>query len=88
MWDQVEAANSIFRSISCASSVPQSVQYLAVHKFPLEYRCQQDLDVKHEAPVLNVVDIMLDARLDRGIAPQAVDLRPARDARADRKSVV
>src|SRR5437867_13217558 len=40
----------------------------------------QDLDVEEQGPVLDVVEVELDALLDRGVAAPAVHLRPAGDA--------
>src|SRR2546421_11630241 len=42
---------------------------------------EEDLQVEAEAPALDVVKVVLDPLLDRGLAPPAVDLRPAGDAR-------
>src|SRR5215207_1400947 len=42
-----------------------------------------DLDVEADRPVFDVVEIVLDALLERGVATPAVDLRPAGDARLD-----
>src|SRR5690242_18564452 len=50
-----------------------------------DQRAQQDPDIEAQRPVLDVVDIVLDAlvhRLDaRRLAAPAIDLRPAGDAR-------
>src|SRR5262245_7630034 len=43
-----------------------------------ENREDEDLDVEQKRPVLDVVEVVLDALLDRGVAAPAVDLRPAR----------
>ena len=52
-----------------------------------ERRAQQDVEVEQERPVLDVVEIVLDAALDLflavGLAAPAVDLRPAGDAGLD-----
>src|SRR5262245_12855962 len=45
-----------------------------------EEREDEDLDVEQERPVLDVVEVVLDALLDRRVAAPAVDLRPAGDA--------
>src|SRR5882672_1083525 len=45
-----------------------------------EERQDQDLHVEQQRPVLDVVQVVLDALLDRGVAAPAVYLRPARDA--------
>src|SRR5216117_54629 len=42
---------------------------------------EEDLQVEAEAPALDVVELVFDPFLDRGLASPAVDLRPARDAR-------
>src|SRR3989442_9718701 len=42
---------------------------------------EEDLQVEAEAPALDVVEVVFDPLLDRGLASPAVDLRPARDAR-------
>src|SRR3989454_6071522 len=42
---------------------------------------EEDLQVEAEAPALDVVKVVLDPLLDRGLPPPAVDLRPAGDAR-------
>src|SRR5213596_2096635 len=42
---------------------------------------EEDLQVEAEAPALDVVEVVFDPFLDRGLAAPAVDLRPARDAR-------
>src|SRR5688572_12556986 len=39
-----------------------------------------DLDVERHRPVLDVVEVVLDALLERGVAAPAVHLRPAGDA--------
>src|SRR5687767_10090536 len=36
-----------------------------------------DLQVERDRPVLNVIEVVLDPLLERGVAPPAVDLRPA-----------
>src|SRR3989337_429617 len=46
-------------------------------------RQADDLEVEPERPALDVLDVVLDALLDRGIAAQPVDLRPAGDAGLD-----
>src|SRR5687767_1097860 len=40
----------------------------------------QDLHVQQQRPVLDVVEVVLDALLDGGVAPPAVHLGPAGDA--------
>src|SRR5260221_18527 len=48
------------------------------------HQCEpHDLDVEADGPVLDVVEVVLDALLERGVAAPAVDLRPASDARLD-----
>src|SRR5687767_8730028 len=49
---------------------------------------QEDLQVEPERPVLDVVVVPLDAVAQRRLAPQAVDLGPAGDARLDAMAVV
>ena len=44
---------------------------------------QQDFDIKKEIPVLNIVNVVADALLNRGVAPQAVDLGPTGDTGTD-----
>src|SRR4030095_14985379 len=46
-------------------------------------RHADDLEIEPERPALDVLDVVLDARLQRGVAPEAVDLGPARHARLD-----
>ena len=50
-------------------------------------RHQQDLDVEPERPVLDVVVVPLDPVAERGLAAQAVHLRPAGDPRLDAVAV-
>ena len=50
---------------------------------PFDQRHKQNLDVEEEIPVLDVVNVVADARLDGGVPPQAVDLGPAGDAGTD-----
>src|SRR5499427_5028809 len=42
-----------------------------------------DLEVEPERPPLDVLDVVLDARLQGGVAPEPVHLRPPRDAGLD-----
>src|SRR5436309_10746541 len=42
-----------------------------------------DLEIEPERPALDVLDVVLDARLQRGVTPEAVDLGPARHSRLD-----
>src|SRR5256885_10407411 len=44
---------------------------------PAKQRQQQDLEVEKQRPVLDVIEIVADALLDRGVAAQTVYLRPA-----------
>src|SRR6266481_651495 len=46
-----------------------------------EERHADDLEVEREGPALDVFDVVLDALLERGIAAEPVDLRPAGDTR-------
>src|SRR5207245_8920301 len=55
---------------------------MAVHEHPARGQ-QQDLDVQHQGPVLDVINIVDGAVGNRGIAPQVVDLSPAGDPRLD-----
>src|SRR5438552_1838896 len=48
-----------------------------------EERHADDLEVEPEGPALDVLDVVFDAFLERGIAAQPVDLRPAGDAGLD-----
>src|SRR5262249_5489270 len=52
-----------------------------------ERRPRHDVGIEHQRPVLDVVEVMLDAALDRlrvlDLAAPAVDLRPAGDAGLD-----
>ena len=50
-------------------------------------RQEQDLEVEPERPVLDVVVVALDAVRHRGLAAQAVDLRPAGHAGLDAMAV-
>src|SRR6476660_8940250 len=45
-----------------------------------QYGQPHDLQIERQRPVLNVVEIELDALFERRVAPPAVDLGPARDA--------
>src|SRR5690242_15523891 len=49
----------------------------------LHDRQPHDLQVERDRPVLDVVEVVLDALLDRGVAAPAVDLRPAGQAGLD-----
>src|SRR3982074_2386155 len=49
-------------------------------KEPFQDGEPHDLQVEADRPVLDVVQVVLDALLDRRIAAPAVDLSPARDA--------
>src|SRR5262245_46819131 len=42
-----------------------------------------DLEVETDGPVFDVIQVVFDALLQRGVAAPAVDLRPAGDARFD-----
>src|ERR1043165_6921324 len=46
-------------------------------------RHEKDLQVEHQRPVFDVIQVVLDAHADRRIAAPAVHLRPAGDAGAD-----
>src|SRR3990172_7897229 len=46
-------------------------------------RQADDLEVEPERPALDVLDVVLDALLERGVPAQAVDLRPAGEAGLD-----
>src|SRR5436190_15718257 len=48
----------------------------------MNHRHEQDLHVQHQRPVLDVVEVVLDAHADRGVAAPAVHLRPAGHAGA------
>ena len=56
-------------------------QFLLIHA--LERRHQQDLQVKEEIPVFNIVHVVLNALFDGGVSPVAVHLGPAGDAGPD-----
>src|SRR5262245_12479168 len=44
--------------------------------------CQRDdLEIEAQRPVLDVVEVVLDATIERRVATESVDLRPARHAR-------
>src|SRR5687768_17974005 len=43
----------------------------------------EDLEVEADGPVLDVIQVVLDPLLERGVAAPAVDLRPAGDAGLD-----
>src|SRR5262249_15816464 len=47
----------------------------------VEERHPEDLEVEPQRPVLDVVEVVLDALVDGGVAGRAVHLRPAGDAR-------
>src|SRR5688572_3057764 len=48
-----------------------------------EERQPHDLEIEAHGPVFDVIEVVLDPFLDRGVAPPAVHLRPAGDARLD-----
>src|SRR5258708_8932563 len=48
---------------------------------PLQQREPHDLEIETDRPVLDVVEVVLDAFFDRRIAAPAMHLRPAGDAR-------
>src|SRR3954465_2538999 len=50
---------------------------------PVYERHEEDLQVEHQRPVFDVVEVVLDADADGRIAAPAVDLRPSRDTGAD-----
>ena len=50
---------------------------LVISKFPAEDGEEQNLQVKPDAPVLDIIDIISNALRDRGVSPQTVDLRPS-----------
>src|SRR5437762_1458899 len=47
---------------------------------PAQQRQPHDLQIEPHRPVLDVVEVVLDPLLDRGVAAPAVHLRPAGDA--------
>ena len=47
------------------------------------HRHQNDFDVESQAPILNVIEIVLNTFFEIGVAPPAVHLRPARYAGLD-----
>lgn len=49
----------------------------------LYYREEQDLDVQHDGPVFDVIQIAVDAQPDGSITAVTIDLRPSRDAGTD-----
>ena len=55
-------------------------QYACLWTKPLTQGQPHDLEVEPQRPVLDVVEVVLDALLDRGVAAPAVDLRPAGEA--------
>ena len=61
---------------------PRSIRALRAQQ--CERRARQDVDVEQDRPVLDVIEVVLDAALDLflavGFAAPAVDLRPAGDA--------
>src|SRR4051812_16827288 len=50
---------------------------------PADERQPHDLQIERDGPVLDVIEVVLDPLLERGIAAPAVDLRPAGDAGLD-----
>src|SRR5687768_15308226 len=46
-----------------------------------EERHPHNLQIERDRPVLDVIQVELDALFERGVAPPAVHLRPSRDAR-------
>src|SRR5437660_1795061 len=67
-------------SSSCLPVFPLSegVPMQAAHE-----REPHDLEIERDRPVLDVVEVVLDAFLERRVAAPAVDLRPAGDAGLD-----
>src|SRR5262245_38843121 len=61
----------------CALGSPRSSVGMLLAE-AAEDREDQDLQVQAQRPVLDVVEVVLDALLDRGVAPPAVHLGPAR----------
>src|SRR3954454_19079410 len=49
----------------------------------LEHRQPHDFEIEADRPVLDVIEVVLDPLLDRGVAAPPVDLRPAGDAGLD-----
>src|SRR5436190_18911901 len=65
-------------TLVCASSL---IRVLVLQ--PVNHGHEEDLQVEQERPVLDVVEVVLDADADRSVAAPAVDLGPAGDAGAD-----
>src|SRR5512145_1518915 len=71
---------------SCKSRNAIHVSMDSVCVFVLEAvdNCQkQNLEVEHERPVLDVVEVVLDAHTDRRVAAPSVNLRPSRHSGAN-----
>src|SRR5438034_1398901 len=51
-------------------------------------RFERDLQIEPEGPVLDVPVVPLDPIGERGLSPEAVDLRPTRDARLHAMAIV
>ena len=54
-----------------------------IRVFALEERHQHDLEIEPGRPVLDVIEIVLDAVDEARVAAEAVDLRPTGDSGAD-----
>ena len=53
---------------------------IAITAAPTKHRQQNNLQIKPQRPMLNIVQIMLHASLQTSITSPTVDLRPAGDA--------
>ena len=80
--EPLRASGSASVVIGCARP-----QYAFSPREQRERRLEQDVEVEQHRPVVDVVEVVLDALLDLlggvGLAAPAVDLRPAGDAGLD-----
>src|SRR6202023_3803110 len=67
----------------CASGAASGARLVGVEAQRVPQGEPEDLEVEGQGPVLDVVEVVLDALLDRGVAAPAVHLRPAGDAGLD-----
>src|SRR6186713_3058153 len=74
-WEPMKPAAPVMTALGMVSE-GRTVE--AAHQ-----RQPHDLEIERDRPVLDVVEVVLDALLERGVAAPAVDLRPAGDAGLD-----
>src|SRR5687767_5640160 len=76
-WEPMKPAAPVMTTRGIGFSVRVLVEE------PLDHGQPHDLEVQHQRPVLDVVQVVLDALLDGRVAAPAVDLGPAGQAGAD-----